>query len=227
MSVSPATVPAPRRRFLALFITLALSGLIADQATKYGLFHRLYAEGTRRGELDVAPGWFRFTAEYEPATEVSGGLLGKLQTVSAPVMPRVNNGALFGLGTGYKAFDNGLFAAVSALAALAIAVWAVRGPTRTDRWLSAALGLLWGGTVGNFYDRVVFSGVRDFLHFYKPLPVIGEWPVFNVADCCLVVGVTLLVLHALLTPSETTPAPAGATSPPGPLSQEERGGPRG
>jgi signal peptidase II len=57
----------------------------------------------------------------------------------------------------------------------------------------AALGLILAGTVGNLYDRLVFHGVRDFLYFYKI-----EWPVFNVADCCLVVGAGLLLLQALL-----------------------------
>ncbi|MGL4422151.1 MAG: signal peptidase II, partial [Gemmataceae bacterium] len=72
----------------------------------------------------------------------------------------------------------------------------------TDRWLSMALGLILGGTLGNFYDRVVFGGVRDFLYFYKI-----EWPVFNIADCCLVVGAAILLVQALFTPS-TAPAVA-------------------
>jgi lipoprotein signal peptidase len=66
----------------------------------------------------------------------------------------------------------------------------------------AALGLILGGTIGNLYDRLVFGGVRDFLYFYKI-----EWPVFNVADCCLVVGATLLLLQAVfVAPSTEQPA---------------------
>src|SRR5262249_38848832 len=68
-----------------------------------------------------------------------------------------------------------------------------------DRYLCIALGLILAGTLGNFYDRMVFGGVRDFFHFFNlPLPFrLDNFPVFNVADCCLVSGASLLVLEAL------------------------------
>jgi lipoprotein signal peptidase len=58
--------------------------------------------------------------------------------------------------------------------------------------LCAALGLILAGTLGNLYDRLVFNGVRDFLHW----DYFYDWPVFNVADCCLVCGAGLLLLQA-------------------------------
>jgi lipoprotein signal peptidase len=57
--------------------------------------------------------------------------------------------------------------------------------------------------MGNLYDRVVFGGVRDFLHFYK-----FEWPVFNIADCCLVLGAGLLLVQAFLTHPAAAPESA-------------------
>ena len=59
-------------------------------------------------------------------------------------------------------------------------------------WVCIALGLILGGTLGNFYDRVVFNGVRDFLHWNY----LFDWPVFNLADSCLVCGACLLLLQA-------------------------------
>ena len=67
--------------------------------------------------------------------------------------------------------------------------------------------LILAGTVGNLFDRVVFGGVRDFLYFY-----LIEWPVFNVADCCLVIGAGMLLVQAIFG-KKADPAPAVGTNP--------------
>jgi signal peptidase II len=58
-------------------------------------------------------------------------------------------------------------------------------------WNAAALGLVFGGALGNVIDRVLFGKVTDFVLWridtYK-------WPQFNVADAALVVGVIILFL---------------------------------
>ena len=55
----------------------------------------------------------------------------------------------------------------------------------------ALLGLILGGTVGNGYDRLLHGTVTDFiaLHF---------WPVFNVADSAIYIGVVLLLIGYVL-----------------------------
>lgn len=211
-----------QRSYLRLFAALAVMGLVLDLGTKYGVFRWLYHGGQSaadgpfkvwpdaRGEYDLVPGWFKFTAEFDPATPPSDGAVGTLQTWSGPVMPRVNHGALFGIGGGHKGLANKLFAGVSVAAAVAILVWVTRKGSASDGWLCVALGLILGGTVGNLYDRLVFGGVRDFLYFYRV-----EWPVFNVADCGLVVGACLLLLQAVFAPS-ATPAPATPAAVPEP-----------
>ncbi len=61
-----------------------------------------------------------------------------------------------------------------------------------ERWLpSAALGLVAGGAIGNLYDRVVYGSVTDFVFWHWHA---RAWPVFNVADAALLVGVALLLL---------------------------------
>jgi signal peptidase II len=197
------------RTYRWLLISLAVIGLTADQVSKYGMFKWLYKDGQLAShsgnESDVVPGWFKFIAQFDPATPTSPTpAVNALQTWSAPVMPRVNHGALFGIGGGQKGLANGTFALVSVAAAIAILIWGTRKHTARERGLMAALGLILGGTVGNLYDRLIFGGVRDFLYFYKI-----EWPVFNVADCCLVVGAGLLLVQALFVP----PAPEPATVP--------------
>ena len=117
------------------------------------------------------------------------------------MMPRVNHGALWGIGGSQKGSANLFFAGVSLLAAGAILYWGTRGAPAREKWLSTALGLILGGTIGNFYDRIVFGGVRDFMHF-----IYIEWPVFNFADCCLVVGAILLLTQAIFVPEPAKPS---------------------
>lgn len=197
-----------QRSFRGLLWGLAAIGFLADQGTKYGMFRYLYSP-TLEGRREVVPGAFRFIAQFTAEHPAADGWRAPLQALNGPVLPRVNNGALFGLGQGYDVPANSFFALVSVVAAVAIAAWSFRRTTAGDRWLCAALGLILAGTLGNLYDRMVFGGVRDFLYFYW-----FEWPVFNVADCFLVCGAGLLLLQAFAAPAKekaptATPATAG------------------
>lgn len=58
----------------------------------------------------------------------------------------------------------------------------------------AGLGLVLGGAVGNFIDRIRFGYVIDFLDFYVGA---SHWPAFNVADIAISVGVGLLILDMI------------------------------
>jgi lipoprotein signal peptidase len=200
------------RTFRWLLVSLAVIGFTADQVSKYVVFRWLYKDGqfqdpSRTGnEFVIVPEWFKLIAQFDPGTPPCDCAFSGLQTWSAPVMPRVNHGALFGIGQGQKGLANGIFAAVSVAAAIAIVVWGTRRTTAREKGLMAALGLILGGTIGNLYDRLVFGGVRDFLFFHHNS---FEWPVFNVADCCLVVGAVLLLVQAVfVTHPADEPAPA-------------------
>lgn len=173
------------------------------------------------GRCDVVDGWFGFIAQYNPPRRVEPDADWRhgLQTASAPKLPHVNRGALFGMGANQDGSveseqqaenANTLFAIISLIASGGIVLWTVLRGKQADAWICAALGLILGGTVGNLYDRVVFHGVRDFLFFYKI-----DFPVFNVADSCLVCGAIMLVLHALFVKHPKPPAtiPASAAAP--------------
>ena len=226
--------PATTRSYLWLFWVLAVLGLVADQTSKYGIFAWLYSDGKPHEEevvggftlvshhrpdpqprepyatreLKLVPGTFDIVASHTDQREDGSGLLATLRTVSGPNLPFVNRGALFGWGGGRSDGQdlNFWFAVVSFLAAVGITYWSTRPAARGDRLLCASLGLILAGTLGNLYDRIVFSGVRDFLHWYR----FFDWPVFNIADCCLVCGAGLLLAHAFFTVERETPVETAA-----------------
>lgn len=103
------------------------------------------------------------------------------------------NGA-FGLPIGGKSF----FIVFSVIAGLFILYYLFVLP-REKTWSKGALALILGGAVGNLIDRFRFGEVIDFID-------VGvrstRWPVFNVADSGVTVGVILL-LYALVLKKES------------------------
>jgi lipoprotein signal peptidase len=192
---------------------LAAAGTALDQVTKYGVFKwlhdspSLYDPERWQGHYQVIPGAFELLAQFTGKTEAGSGALARLRTVGGDSIPMVNQGALFGFGRDYALAANTVFALVSVVAALAIIYWSQRPSTAREWSLCAALGLILAGTLGNLYDRLIFDGVRDWLHFYW-----FEWPVFNVADCCLVFGAFLLLGQAFWGKPAAAPAGAEATA---------------
>jgi lipoprotein signal peptidase len=182
------------RTYRYLFWVLAVGGTLLDQVGKYGVFRWLYNDGDG-GRWPQGPGLFWLEANFLKGEHDPGGALAPLRTWGGEVPPYVNLGALFGLGHGH----NALFSVVSVVAAVAIVWWTTRRSAARDGALCAALGLILAGTLGNLYDRVVFAGVRDFLHFR--IQGVIDWPIFNLADSCLVCGAILLLLQAFWTRS--------------------------
>jgi len=184
------------RPYYWLFGILALVGFVTDQASKYVVFARLYPADDREQTCDfiVIPDAFSLRTNYTYDIDEGDQPLSMLRTVSGARLPHLNRGALFGWGNSENATDgwNSFFATVSLAAACFILVWAARPNVAQDRFLNIALGLILGGTLGNLYDRVVFGGVRDFLHWYAGY----SWPDFNIADSCLVCGACILFVHS-------------------------------
>jgi signal peptidase II len=97
-----------------------------------------------------------------------------------------NPGAAFSIGTGTTL----LFTAIAAI--VVIVILRTAGRLGSRGW-AVALGAMLGGALGNLTDRVlrspgVFRGhVIDFLE-------LPHWPVFNIADSCVVGAAALMVL---------------------------------
>jgi signal peptidase II len=119
-----------------------------------------------------------------------------------------NDSAAFSIGGGRTSWIAGL----GCLIALAILVLGLRAP---DRRTAVGYGVLFGGAAGNLVDRIFRAGdgvlggrVVDFV---DP----GWWPVFNLADSALWLGIGLLLLAARRNERRAPAAadPAGTASP--------------
>lgn len=101
-----------------------------------------------------------------------------------------NDGAAFSLGAGRTTW-------VALLACAVVGVIVRLGLTAERRTMAIGFGIVLGGALGNLVDRAVRHGdgflggrVVDFVD-------LGWWPVFNVADASLWVGIGILLLGSL------------------------------
>jgi signal peptidase II len=83
-----------------------------------------------------------------------------------------------------------LFLVVAVLVVAAI-VWRWRSLALEPWWVQVGVGLLLGGAIANAVDRVTQGYVVDFIQF-------PHFPVFNVADSGITVGVVILVARLIL-----------------------------
>jgi signal peptidase II len=119
-----------------------------------------------------------------------------------------NSGAAFGLGSGATPIVETVVVVLVA-ALLLVGGRSSRHPSTAG---SVGLGLLVGGAVGNLADRIFRhhdGAVIDFINAAQ----VGRheyWPVFNVADACIVVGAALLALHYSRRTSRPAPVDDGA-----------------
>lgn len=95
-------------------------------------------------------------------------------------------------GTAFGLFPNAtLLLIIASIVAIGFLVYFYRAHALPRPILRVAIGLQLGGAFGNLLDRVTVGAVTDFID-------IGWWPIFNIADSSIVVGMTILVGVLLL-----------------------------
>lgn len=104
-----------------------------------------------------------------------------------------NTGAAFGILRGQQ-----WLLIATAVVMLAAVMYVMVRLRPVDRWTRVALALVAGGAIGNLIDRVASGAVTDFID-------LGWFPVFNIADIALDIGVAILVV-VMLFRSEHAPA---------------------
>lgn len=151
-------------------IIIATLVVLIDRMTKWLIAEKI----TLHDSVDVIPGLFRLTHVQ-------------------------NKGAAFGLfSESPSEFKVGMLIlfSVAALAVVSALLWKNGNAMNAT---AVALSLVFGGALGNLWDRVAAGRVIDFLDFY-----LGShhWPAFNVADSAIVVGALLLLSEIFLAPQE-------------------------
>lgn len=101
-----------------------------------------------------------------------------------------NTGAAFGILQGQM----WLFF-VATIGVTAVVIYMIQKQLDGSRWYGTALGLILGGAIGNFIDRMLEGAVVDFVDIYI---FNYNYPIFNVADMSLVAGVIMVLIHVLL-----------------------------
>ncbi|MFC1903426.1 signal peptidase II [Chloroflexota bacterium] len=145
-------------------VVFSLTGLlivVADQLSKAWI------------RANLAEGWSLFETSFFRITHVQ------------------NTGAAFGLFRG-QSFVLTIVAILGVIALLSyVFIFSRRLPLLDSILSKCALGLVFGGTLGNLIDRLRFGYVTDFIDF-------GFWPAFNVADSAVTVGVIVIAFSLIL-----------------------------
>lgn len=189
-----ASAPATERAKWTLFAVVSVVSLVLDQVTK------IWA----RAELPTYPAQCVI-----PDGMIPGSAAPKCVGVPVSVMDSfwhwrlsMNPGSAFGLFSSQGGAR--IFLSVVGVAAVFGMLWMLRKSRADQRVLHWALAFVAGGAVGNLIDRIYYGVVTDFILWhlgdFKPGAHAGagrwehEWPVFNIADVVLVVGVGLMFI---------------------------------
>ncbi|MCP4806142.1 MAG: signal peptidase II [Proteobacteria bacterium] len=156
-----------------LFAVVAVVGIVLDQLTKMWVRGNLELG---RGRVSVIDGFFE-------------------------IVHVENTGAAFGMLSD-QPWAMYVFIPFT-LIAVGVLISLLRELPDEAVFMPVSLGLILAGAIGNFLDRAIYQSVTDFLRFYVESGGLAdflyeqfgtrEWPSFNVADICIVVGVILFI----------------------------------
>ena len=181
-SSTPTPEPATARKKWIVFLIVAVLSLVADQATK------IWA----RGSLPVVRVDRGAAACIVPDDIVARTCQGHFVPVISGYWDwrlSMNPGSAFGLFSSQEGAR--ILLSIVGIVAVIGMLWMLRKARPDQQILHWALAFVAGGAVGNLIDRIYFGVVTDFILWkYQN----HEWPVFNVADVVLVVGVGLMFI---------------------------------
>lgn len=101
-----------------------------------------------------------------------------------------NTGAAFSFLSTAGGWQRWFFVGIALVATIVLTIWLARLKSN-ERWMAATLSLILGGAIGNLYDRIAYAYVIDFIDVYYET---WHWPVFNVADSAISIGVVMMLV---------------------------------
>ncbi len=100
-----------------------------------------------------------------------------------------NTGAAWGL------FSNNLFLIIAITIIASLIIYKFMYSFKSNLRNNLAFGLVIGGLFGNLADRIIFGFVRDFID----IQIFSyDYPVFNVSDIAIVIGIILLIIAIIV-----------------------------
>lgn len=176
-----------------VFIALASMVVVFDQITKWlAVKHLTYAFSTTTSDLTFCEKLDIFLWHEHPMRASAVAVIDNFWHFRYVENPGAAWGFLHGAADWFR---TPFFLTISLLAMAFIVVY-FRRTTSEQALLRVALGLVFGGAIGNFLDRVRLGYVIDFIdwHWYDK----ATWPTFNIADAGITVGVCLMVLEMII-----------------------------
>lgn len=107
-----------------------------------------------------------------------------------------NMGAAFGIFSDSQETFRHVFFLSIPVVAVAVIIFFIYGLPEDELAQIISLSLISGGAIGNYIDRIRYGYVIDFLDVH--IKNIYSWPVFNIADSAIVVGVSVLSILMVL-----------------------------
>jgi signal peptidase II len=107
----------------------------------------------------------------------------------------INTGAAFGIMSRLSSGSKVPFLIGVSIVAMLLILYLFVMAKKDKTLYIISLSLVFSGAIGNLIDRILLGGVRDFInmHIYRL-----HWPVFNIADSAISIGIGLLAYELLI-----------------------------
>ncbi len=167
------------------FLTLSLLVLIFDQLSKWSVTEVMLRPSIYNGAKGLGlTQWFTQAPDRLPYHEIA--LLPFLNIVMI-----WNKGVSFGMFTQSSTTGVWILVALTAFIIILFLIWLFKNKNPVQNF---AIALVIGGALGNVIDRIRFGAVIDFVDVHA----FGwHYPAFNLADSCIVIGISILILYSL------------------------------